>query len=179
MTRGSVTGRDGGSADRAQAEQIDFLNGMIILLFGVGLFFAGGNVLFGIGVDSNPDREGATLNADRRLVEDLLVSDIGATALDRGCVDAYFDTNETGVCSRVDRLDGSWSELRWLRRSLGVENNRHVNVSIVDNGRVVTSQTGVSYALGPTPPPDVAVFESNRFVRFGDGGYRTVSVRVW
>jgi hypothetical protein len=179
MTRGSVTGRDDGSADRAQAEQIDFLNGMIILLFGVGLFFAGGNVLFGIGVDSNPDREGATLNADRRLVEDLLVSDIGATALDRGCVDAYFDTNETGVCSRVDRLDGSWSELRWLRRSLGVENNRHVNVSIVDNGRVVTSQAGVSYALGPTPPPDVAVFESNRFVRFGDGGYRTVSVRVW
>jgi hypothetical protein len=165
--------------DRGQAEQLDFLNGMIILLFGVGLFFAGGSVLFSIGVDSSPDREGAALNADQRLVEDLLVSDIRDTELDRQCAEAYFGMNESGVCTRAGGLlNDTWSEQRWLRHSLGLETELHVNVTIVDSGSVVTSN-GTEYSLGPSPPPDVAVFESNRFVTFGDGEYQTAFVRVW
>jgi hypothetical protein len=166
-------------ADRGQAEQIDFLNGMVLLLFGVGLFFAGGSVLLSIGVDSGPDREGAALNADQRLVEDLLVGDVRDTELDRDCVDAYFGMNETGVCTRADGLvDGTESEQRWLRHSLGLEANLQSNVTVVDDGSVVTGN-GTAYSLGPSPPPGVTVFESNRFVTFGDDEYHTVFVRVW
>ena len=169
--------------DRGQAEQLDFLNGMVILLFGVGLFFAGGSVLYNIGVDSSPDRAGAALNADQRLVEDLLVEDIEDTELDRACADAYFGMDETGICTRVDSIvDGSESEQQWLRYSLGLEDELHVNVTVLEggiDGDIVTSPGGVAYALGPSPPPDVAVFESNRFVTFGDGEYYTVFVRVW
>jgi len=175
--RGSTGGllRD----DRGQAEQIDFLNGMIILLFGVGLFFAGGSVLFSIGVDSNPDREGAALNADQRLVEDLLVSDIRDTELDRSCADAYFRMNGSGVCTRAAGVvSNATTEQGWLRRSLGVESDLRVNVTVVDNGTILTSGN-VQYALGPSPPPDAPVFESNRFVTFGGGEYQTVFVRVW
>jgi hypothetical protein len=165
--------------DRGQAEQIDFLNGIVILLFGVGLFFAGGSVLLSIGVDSSPDRQGAALNADQRLVEDLLVGDIEDTQLDRDCVDAYFRMNASGVCTRASGVvDGSGDEQRWLRHSLGLETKLGVNVTVVDNGSVVTGN-GTAYSLGPSPPPDVAVFESNRFVTFGDGEYHTVFVRVW
>ena len=166
------------SSNRGQAEQIDFLNGMILLLFGVGLFFAGGSVLFSIGIDSSPDREGAALNADQRLVGDLLVNDTRDTELARSCADAYFGMNESGVCTRADGVVGNGTtEQQWLRRSLGVESELHVNVTVVDNGSVVTN--GVAYALGPSPPSDVPVFESNRFVTFGGGEYRTVFVRVW
>lgn len=165
--------------DRGQAEQIDFLNGIIILLFGVGLFFAGGSVLFSIGVDSSPDREGAALNADQRLVGDLLVTDIRDTELNRSCADAYFSMNESRVCTRASGVvSNATTEQQWLRRSLGVESELRVNVTVVDDGSVVTNAT-VEYALGPSPPPDVAVFESNRFVTFGDGEYQTVLVRVW
>jgi len=170
-------------SDRGQAEQLDFLNGMIILLFGVGLFFAGGSVLYSIGVDSNPDRQGAALNADQRLVEDLLVADIGDTELDWGCADAYFGMDETEVCTRADGVvDGSGSEQRWLRHSLGLEDELQVNVTVVEggiDGDVVTSPGGVAYGLGRSPPPNQAVFESNRFVTFGGGEYYTVFVRVW
>lgn len=167
-------------ADRGQAEQIDFLNGMVILLFGVGLFFVGGSVLLSIGVDSSPDREGAALNADQRLVEDLLVSDVRDTELDRDCLDAYFGMNASGVCTRGDGVvNGTGGEQRWLRRSLGVETELRVNVTVVDNGTVLTGPDGTAYSLGPSPPPDVAVFESNRFVTVGDGEYHTVFVRVW
>lgn len=174
---------DSTGADRGQAEQIDFLNGMIILLFGVGLFFAAGSVLFAVGVDSSPDREGATLNADQRLVGDLLVADIGDTELDRDCADAYFGMDESEVCIRTDGLvDGSGSEQQWLRHSLGLEDELQVNVTVVEGGPggdIVTSPGGVEYALGPSPPPEDEVFESNRFVTFGDGEYDTVFVRVW
>ena len=167
------------TSNRAQAEQLDFLNGMILLLFGVGLFFAGASVLLDIGADSSPDRKGATLNADQRLVDDLLVDEIGDPTLARTCADAYFGRNETGVCARATGLvDSSWSEQRWLRRSLGLESERGVNVTVVDNGSVLNS-SGVPYALGPSPPSDTAVFESNRFVTFGDGEYYTVFLRVW
>jgi hypothetical protein len=166
--------------DRGQAEQIDFLNGMIILLFGVGLFFAGGSVLFSIGVDSSPDHESAVLNADQRLVEDVLVSDVGETELDRACADAYFELNASGVCTRADGVvEDSMSEQQWLRQSLGLEDELRVNVTVVDDGSVVTSPAGVEYSLGPSPPPDAEVFESNRFVTFGGGEYDTVLVRVW
>ncbi len=175
------TGSVGGlsRADRGQAEQIDFLNGMIILLFGVGLFFAGGSVLFSIGIDSSPDREGAALNADQRLVGDLLVNDTSDIELDRSCADAYFGMNESEVCTRADGVvDNATTEQGWLRRSLGLESELRVNVTVVDDGRIVTNGT-VEYALGPSPPPDAPVFESNRFVTFGGGAYQTVFVRVW
>ena len=181
MSSGSSeqTGPGTTRTDRGQAEQIDFLNGIVILLFGVGLFFAGGSVLLSIGVDSSPDREGAALNADQRLVEDLLVGDIEDTQLDRDCVDAYFRMNASGVCTRANGvIDGPGDEQRWLRHSLGLETRLGVNVTVVDNGSVVTAN-GTAYSLGPSPPPDVAVFESNRFVTFGDGEYHTVFVRVW
>ena len=166
--------------DRGQAEQIDFLNGMILLLFGVGLFFAGGTVLFGVGIDSSPDRQGAALTADQRLVEDLFVSTVGDTELDRGCVSAYFGMNESGVCTRADGVvDGNWSEQQWLRHSLGLDKELRVNATVVDGGSVVTGPDGVEYTLGASPPPDVAVFESSRFVTFGEGEYHTVLVRVW
>jgi len=166
-------------SNRAQAEQLDFLNGIVLLLFGVGLFFAGAGVLLDIGADSSPDREGAAFNADQRLVGDLLVDDVGDSALDRACADAYFGRNETGVCIRAaDLVDGSWSEQRWLRRSLGLESERGVNVTVVDNGSVVNS-SGVSYALGPAPPSGAAVYESNRFVASGNAEYYTVLLRVW
>jgi hypothetical protein len=172
-----VTGEQ--ASNRAQAEQLDFLNGIVLLLFGVGLFFAGASVLLDIGADSSPDREGAAFNADQRLVGDLLVDDVGDSALDWACADAYFGRNETGVCIRSPGLvDDSWPEQRWLRRSLGLESELAVNVTVVDNGSVVNS-SGVSYALGPSPPSDTAVFESNRFVTFGDGEYYTVLLRVW
>jgi hypothetical protein len=165
--------------DRGQAEQLDFLNGMIILLFGVGVFFAGGSVLFSIGIDSSPDRQGATLNADQRLVEDLLVSDVRETELNRTCTEAYFGMNASGVCTRAPGVvNDSMTEQGWLRHSLGLEDELRVNVTVVDDGSVVTS-SGVEYALGPSPPPDSAVFESNRFVTFGDGEYYTVFTRVW
>jgi hypothetical protein len=165
--------------DRGQAEQIDFLNGMVILLFGVGLFFAGGSVLFSIGVDSSPDREGAALNADQRLVGDLLVNDTRDVELARSCADAYFGMNESEVCTRADGVIGNvTTEQAWLRRSLGVESELHLNVTVVDDGRIVTNGT-IEYALGPSPPPDAPVFESNRFVTFGGGAYQTVFVRVW
>lgn len=164
--------------DRGQAEQIDFLNGMIILLFGVGLFFAGGSVLFGIGVDSTADREGAALSADERLVEDLLVANVSDDRLDRDCVDAYFAENATGVCTREDGfLDGVETTRGWLDRSLGLA--LRANVTVVDGDGIVTSPGGIEYAIGPSPPPDAEVFESNRFVAFDDGEYRTVLVRVW
>ena len=175
------TGSTGGLSqdDRGQAEQIDFLNGMVILLFGVGLFFAGGSVLFSIGVDSSPDREGAALNADQRLVGDLLVNDTRDIELDRSCADAYFAMNESAVCTRADGVvSNTTTEQEWLRRSLGVESELRVNVTVVDDGRIVTNGT-VEYALGPSPPPDASVFESNRFVTFGGGEYQTVFVRVW
>lgn len=166
-------------ADRGQAEQIDFLNGMVILLFGVGLFFAGGSVLLSIGVDSSPDREGAALNADQRLVEDLLVGDIGDTQLDRDCVDAYFRMNASGVCTRADSpANDTGGEQRWLRHSLGLEARLGVNVTVVDSGTILDNN-GTAYSLGPSPPPEMAVFESNRFVTFGDRQYYTVFVRVW
>jgi len=166
--------------DRGQAEQIDFLNGMVLLLFGVGLFFAGGTVLFNIGVDSSPDREGATLNADQRLVEDLLVSDVRDTELDQDCLDAYFGMNASGVCTRRgDIVDGSGDEKRWLRRSLGLEADLRANVTVVDNGTLLAGPDGTAYSLGPSTPPDTAVFESNRFVTVGNGEYHTVFVRVW
>lgn len=165
--------------DRGQAEQIDFLNGMVILLFGAGLFFASGSVLFAVGVDSNPDRQGAAVNADQRLVADLLVNDTGAATLDRDCLDAYFGMSPEAVCARADGLvDGATSETAWLRRSLGLEDRLEVNVTVVDEGGVVTGPGGVTYALGESPPSGAAVFESNRFVTV-DGEYWTVLVRVW
>lgn len=174
------TTRASSEPDRGQAEQIDFLNGMLILLFGVGLFFAGGSVLFSIGVDSDPDRQGAALGADQRLVGDLLVANVSDTDLDRGCVAAFFAVNETGVCTREDALlDGINSTGVWLDRALGLNAGLQVNVTIVDGGTVLTGPDGAEYAIGPSPPPDVEVFESNRFVTFGDGGYYTVLVRVW
>ena len=171
--------RDGRTGDRGQAEQLDFLNGMIILLFGVGLFFAGAGVLLDIGADSSPDREGAARNADQRLVDDLLVREVGNTTLDPACADAYFGRNKSGVCTRATGLvNGSWSEQRWLRHSLGLEPERGVNVTVVDNGSIVNN-SGMPYALGPSPPPDATVFESNRFVTFGNNEYYTVFLRVW
>jgi len=164
--------------DRGQAEQIDFLNGMIILLFGVGLFFAGGSVLFSIGVDSTADREGAALSADQRLVEDLLVANVSDDRLDRDCADAYFVENAAEVCTREEGLlDSVETTRRWLDRSLGLA--LRANVTVVDGDGIVTSPGGVEYALGPSPPPDAEVFESNRFVAFEDGEYNTVLVRVW
>ena len=163
--------------DRGQAEQIDFLNGMIVLLFGVGLFFAGGSVLFSIGVDSTADREAAAMSADQRLVEDLLVANVSDTRLDRDCADAYFAENATRACTREDGLlEDAETTREWLDRSLGLD--LRANVTVVDGG-VVTSPDGVTYAIGPSPPPDAEVFETTRVVAFEDGEYSTVLVRVW
>ena len=169
--------------ERAQAEQIDFLNGMVILLFGLGLFFAGGSVLFDIGVDSTPDRETAAHNSDQRLVEDILARDPGSLTLDTDCVDAYFgmETNET--CGLTDSVfnTSAPSENHWLRHSLGIEDDLQVNVTV--RGAPANESQGddastVVHSLGPTPPADASVAVSNRIVAIEDD-YETVAVRVW
>ena len=174
--------------ERAVAEQIDFLNGMVILLFGLGLFFAGAGVLFEIGVDTNPDREGTAHNADQRLVEDVLANGTGTLTLDPECADAYFEMDEHGECGFTPAVfdTSAPTELHWLRHSLGIEESLRANVTVVDGdgtspdtGSIVTGESGTVYALGPEPPAGATIVESNRFVAAGDGEYYTVFVRVW
>lgn len=177
--------------DRAQAEQIDFLNGMILLLFGLGLFFASASVLFTIGAESNPDLEGTAQNADQRVVEDLLTDEPGTLVLAEACADAFFGMDEHDGCG----LTSEWfntsapSELHWIRHAIGLSDDRYANVTVVDGEfagenpsggfDVVHGESGTEYAIGPTPPPGVAIAETSRFVAADEDEYYTVLVRVW
>lgn len=169
------------TADRAQAEQIDFLNGMVILLFGLGLFFASSGVLFAVGVDSNPDLETAAANADQRLVDDLLVTAVGDVPANETCVAAYFamDTHEPCGISATEFDTSAPTEHHWLQHSLGLGDELAVNVTIHGGSGVVTAPDGTPYALGPSVPASDKVAASSRFVRLDSDRYRTVSVRVW
>ena len=177
--------------DRAQAEQIDFLNGMIILLFGLGLFFVSASVLFTVGADSQPDIEGTAQNADQRLVEDLLAEEPGTLVLADECANAFFSMAEHEGCGlTAEQFNTSApSERHWLRHALGLTDERQANVTIVDGEfagenptdgfEIVHGDDGTEYAVGPTPPPGVDTAETTRFIAAGDGEYYTVSVRVW
>ncbi len=183
--------KHGKRTDRAQAEQIDFLNGMIILLFGLGLFFASASVLFTIGAESNPDLEGEAQNADNRLVEDVLADEPGTLVLAETCADAFFGLDEHEDCGLTPELfnTSAPSEIHWVRHALGLTDNRYANVTVVAGEFAgenpsggfdfVHGESGTEYAVGPTPPPGVTIAETNRFIATGEGEYYTVFVRVW
>lgn len=169
------------ASERGQAEQIDFLNGMIIFLFGLGLFFASGSVLFAVGVDSEPDLETAAHNADQRLVDDIFVTTPGGIPANLSCVAAYFAMEEHDRCGlRPATFDtAAPTESHWLRRSLGLGPDLDVNVTIRTGDGQMTLPDGTPATLGPSVPHDGEVAHSSRFVRVGKNEYRTVFVRVW
>ena len=158
--------------DRAQAEQIDFLNGIVILLVGLGLFFAAGSVLLGIGVDAKFDERQATTNAEQRLL-DVLTGGGDGLRLTQSCVQSYFEMETETDCGLDETVFdvNTTGEVDWLRHSLGLEDALEANVTLVGDS--------TERRLGATPPTDGEISETRRFVADGLGGYATVYVRVW
>lgn len=174
-------------ADRAQAEQIDFLNGMVILLFGLGLFIGSASVLLSIGLTGNADQELATANADDRLAEDILVTEPATLELDEECATAFFELIHREGCAipQAATLPESPSEDVWLRSVLGLEDEYTVNVTVFDANRsdgtreIVTGEAGPRYAIGPEPPVGEDISSSHRYLAGGQDEYYTLTVRVW
>jgi hypothetical protein len=173
------TDENSGHSSRGQAEQLDFLNAMVLLLAGIIFFFGFSAVVFGLSIDSNPDLSQTAGNADERLVEDLLVNQPGDTYLDQDCTDDYFGMAENVSCGITGFDVSAPNETHWLWHSLGVEDNRGINVTISDGNTVVTNSSGVSYTLGEPVPSNRDVAESTRYVSFDGSAYYLVHVRVW
>jgi hypothetical protein len=167
------------TSSRAQAEQLDFLNAMILLLAGVFFFFGFSAVVFGLGAESQVDLSQTPTNADERLVEDMLVNQPGDSYLDQDCTDDYFGMTANASCGITGFDTSAPNESHWLRHSLGVEDRYSVNVTIADGSSILTNSTGTSYALGPSVPSGRNVATSTRYVSFDGSAYYLVRVRVW
>lgn len=156
--------------DRAQYG-FDFLAGMSVFLITIGFVYGFAPGMFApFTSDTGPnmiiaDRSAASLS------EHLLVeSGTAPGTLNETCTEEFFDPGgaATGCTFDTDADD--------LQAALGIESSVNVNVTIEDNGTIVTQ--GVPLAAGPSPDPAAGVTVSQRIV-FLDGEEETLYVRVW
>jgi len=145
---------------------------IVILLFGLGLFFAAGSVLLGIGVDAGFDQRQATTNAEQRLL-DVLTGSGDGLRLSESCVQRFFEMETETDCGLDETVFdvNTTDEVDWLHHSLGLEDALEANVTLVGNS--------TDRSLGATPPTNGEISETRRFLADGQGGYATLYVRVW
>jgi hypothetical protein len=156
--------------DRGQTG-FDFLAGMSVFLLTVGFVFG-----FAPGMFSPFTSEtGTTMIVADRTAASLAEHRLADSATEPGrlnetCTEEFFDADGvTGECSfDADAKD--------LETALGVQSTLDLNVTIEDNGSIVT--LGVPLAAGPGPNPSAGVTISQRIV-FLDGEEETLFVRVW
>lgn len=149
----------------------DFLAGMSVFLITIGFVFGFAPGMFSpFTSDTGPnmivaDRSAASLS------EHLLVeSGTAPGSLNETCTKAFFDSGgSTSGCNFDTDADD-------LPAALGIDSSVNVNVTIEDNGTIVTK--GGRLAAGPTPDPSAGVTVSQRIV-FLDHEEQTLYVRVW
>lgn len=150
-------------SERGQT-QIDFLIGMAVFLMAVGFVFSFVPTM----IEPFDRTSGSDLMvADRsaaHLAESALGSDSDNDAPQRPSV-----LNETTVSAFFESPD--------LRTELGLSTHTQANVTIVQNGEIVTIDDTRTRA-GPEPPSDGSIAVSTRIVLIGDQTYE-LYVRVW
>ncbi len=180
-------------ATRAQASQIDFMNAMIILLLGIGLFLAASSVILTVAESSGSAEEYVAQRSAERVADDVLLNSTGDSFPDAECTAKFFTQDETYDCPSLTLQNTSDPDSEYLRHMLGVSthSNRYtINVTLEQKGRVWTqsldgsSDTANTYALGPSRPEKGGVTTFTRHVTYdsngdGDREYFTVVIRVW
>lgn len=178
---------------RGIAEQIDFLNGIMVLLLGFGLFMASSGVLLDSASHTGRGQDYTSIRSHEALADDLLVETVGDTVLSGECAEAYFNTETTTTTADncdFNNFDDS-SETAYLRSSLGIDSRYEVNVTIEDPSGPLSADvdgdgTSRTFAMGADTPESGTVAAYHRQVTFGqdvsgDGewDYYTLYVRVW
>jgi len=179
---------------RAQAEQIDFLNAMIILLFGIGLFLAASSVVLNIAESEGPSKQYVALRGSERVADDLLVNTTEDVIANESCTEKFFAPEDTNSgCPTLTLQSTGQPEEVYVRDMLGVSsqtNEYTVNVSLQRDSSVWSGDLNGDgdtdqYAVGPALPENTETTTFVRHVTFGNidadpqPEYFTVYVRVW
>lgn len=120
--------------DRALAEQIDFANAMLLLLFGMGLFFAATSVLLTDSADTSAQTSVASDRAADRLADDLFVNGSPTTTptASTACLESFFNRTANPTCGQTGPHYNSTtiSSLRFAQRATGMPSDFAINITV-------------------------------------------------
>lgn len=157
------------------ASQIDFVNGMILLLFGVIFFFGASTAMLATMSDGGAGDQLGSFRASEKLSGDVFVQNTSDSIATEDCVDAFFDgtTNTTGCDHDTDWDDPN--EQQYLRNVLSLSPNQQTSVTLVWN------DDGTTRDIGGNPPVDDVGQYSRQIPVDTGSGYRwaTVTIYVW
>lgn len=157
------------------ASQIDFANGMIILLFGIIFFFGASTVVLAGMADSGPEDQLTSWRISDKMVSDIFVEDTTESTPAEQCVTAFFNSASNSDCEH----DSTWesgSEEDYLRESLSLGDNQRVAVKLVDSSGTVQQQTG-----GNPPVTEIGQYQRRIPIEESTDTYEwyTLKVYVW
>lgn len=157
------------------ASQIDFANGMVILLVGVLFFFGASTVMLAGLSEAGPGDQLASWRAADKLSGDVFLENGTADTPHKDCIDAFFAQSPDPTCEHDNTWTGGSTEQDYLRSVLLLEANQRVAVDIV------WADTGNTEHLGGNPPiDDIGQYQRRLPVDTGSGfRWATLKVYVW
>lgn len=167
-----------GVGDNGAANTLDFMVAAIIFIAGLSSAFG----IYGLLIDTE-DATGqandqVAIRINERLVDDLFVDEVGETALNQTCVNAFFAT-ETSTTRAVEcgygQLNGA-NESAYLASAVAVDSRFKLNLTIRD-------PSGPLYSMGEPVPAKGDVAQYHRTVTFqgtvAGRDYHILRVSAW
>lgn len=166
------------------ASQIDFANGMVILLFGIIFFFAASTALVAAVDTTGTGDQSASFRVSNKLVGDIFLEQPGTNNPTRECIDGYFvGPPETSVCDHDSAWGNPSDGQSYLRNSLSLKPEQQAAVVLNDKDGNVYTRDGNTYRLGGTPPQgNVGKYQRRIAADMDDDGeseWYTLTIYVW
>lgn len=165
--------REAAPAVQRGQTSIDFLVGMAVFLLAVGFVFGFAPGLFEPFAGDTGESMVIVDRGAATLAEGLLVGSAGSPGvLNETCTVEFFDDDGDTHDCRFDTED--------LNEAIGIDDATNLNVTIEDDGSVMTLTAGdtATLAAGRAPATHQDVIAAKRIVRLA-GTERTLTVRVW
>lgn len=161
------------------ATQIDFANGMVILLGGILFYFAVTSLFLGTITTEGPGDQATTYRVSNHLVGDIFLTNASSQTADAGCIHAYF--TKTSPNSSGCNHDPAWGDTTdddYLQQSLSLTDTQSAHIEFRDS-------TGTAvFELGQDSLPDGNIGKYHRRVvtdmnTDGTPEWYTVVVYIW